>query len=76
MDLMVAQGRPLPECVQREFEDHLKCGRLEHGLHACAAGQEGLTRREQAFMDLLGQVAGPTGRGRVGCGLCAGPRRI
>jgi ribosomal protein S27E len=31
-DLMVAQGRPLPEYVQREFEDYLKCGRLEHGF--------------------------------------------
>ena len=25
-----AQGRPLPYYVQREFEDYLKCGRLEH----------------------------------------------
>lgn len=31
-DLMAAQGRPLPECVPREFEDYLKCGRLEHGF--------------------------------------------
>jgi len=31
-DLMAAQGRPLPEYVQREFEDYLKCGRLEHGF--------------------------------------------
>jgi ribosomal protein S27E len=29
---MAAQGRPLPEYVQREFEDYLKCGRLEHGF--------------------------------------------
>ena len=32
VDLMAAQGRPLPEYVQREFEDYLKCGRLEHGF--------------------------------------------
>jgi len=31
-DLMAAQGRPLPDYVQREFEDYLKCGRLEHGF--------------------------------------------
>ena len=29
--LREAQGRPLPAYVQREFEDFLKCGRLEHG---------------------------------------------
>lgn len=29
---MAAQGRPLPDYVQREFEDYLKCGRLEHGF--------------------------------------------
>jgi ribosomal protein S27E len=27
-----AQGKELPEYVQREFEDYLKCGRLEHGF--------------------------------------------
>ena len=26
--------RPLPDCVQREFEDCLKCWRLEHGYCA------------------------------------------
>ena len=25
-------GRELPGCVQREFDDYLKCGRLEHGF--------------------------------------------
>ena len=29
---LAAQGRVLPEYVQREFEDYLKCGRLEHGF--------------------------------------------
>ena len=29
---MRAQGRPLPGFVQREFEDYLKCGRLEYGF--------------------------------------------
>ena len=28
---MAEQERPLPEYVQREFEDYLRCGRLEHG---------------------------------------------
>ena len=32
MDLMSAQGRALPVYVQREFEDDLRCGRLEHGF--------------------------------------------
>ena len=32
LDLMAAQGRTLPEYVQREFEDYLRCGRLEHGF--------------------------------------------
>jgi len=29
---LAAQGTELPEYVQREFEDYLKCGRLEHGF--------------------------------------------
>ncbi len=29
---MADQGRPLPDYVQREFEDYLKCGRLERGF--------------------------------------------
>jgi len=28
----VAEGRVLPDYVRRELEDHLKCGRLEHGF--------------------------------------------
>ena len=30
--LMAEQGKELPSYVQREFEDFLKCGRLEHGF--------------------------------------------
>ena len=30
--LMAEQGRELPGYVQREFEDYLRCGRLEHGF--------------------------------------------
>jgi len=30
--LMAEQARGLPEYVHREFEDYLKCGRLERGL--------------------------------------------
>jgi ribosomal protein S27E len=29
---MAAQGTALPGYVQREFEDYLKCGRLDHGF--------------------------------------------
>jgi len=29
---LAAQGRALPGYVQREFDDYLKCGRLEHGF--------------------------------------------
>ena len=29
---LTERGRELPEYVQREFEDYLKCGRLEHGF--------------------------------------------
>ena len=32
LELMSAQGRALPVYVQREFEDYLRCGRLEHGF--------------------------------------------
>ncbi len=28
---LAIQGTPLPEYVQREFTDYLRCGRLEHG---------------------------------------------
>ena len=31
-DLLEQQGRPLPAYVGREFDDFLKCGRLEHGF--------------------------------------------
>lgn len=30
--LLAAQGTPLPGYVTREFEDYLRCGRLEHGF--------------------------------------------
>ncbi|HIK68645.1 MAG TPA: IS91 family transposase [Pseudomonadales bacterium] len=31
-NMLAAQGRGLPGYVVREFEDYLKCGRLEHGF--------------------------------------------
>ena len=31
-DVMVMQGKSLPQHVQQEFADYLKCGRLEHGF--------------------------------------------
>lgn len=30
--MLSEQGRYLPDYVSREFEDYLKCGRLEHGF--------------------------------------------
>lgn len=44
---LAEQGTTLPSYVQREFEDYLKCGRLEHGFlrvrcescHARASGR-------------------------------------
>jgi len=30
--LMEAQNRPLPKYVQQEFDEYLKCGRLEYGF--------------------------------------------
>ncbi len=32
LDYMAAQGKPLPHHVQKEFEEYLKCGRLEYGF--------------------------------------------
>jgi hypothetical protein len=32
LDHLAAESRGLPEYVQQEFEDYLKCGRLEHGF--------------------------------------------
>ena len=32
VEQMATQGMHLPDYVQREFEDYLKCGRLEHGF--------------------------------------------
>ena len=31
-DQMAARGTPLPEYIQREFEDYLQCGRPQHGF--------------------------------------------
>ena len=36
-EAMAAQGKRLPAYVEREFEDYLKCGRLEQGFCVCAA---------------------------------------
>ena len=30
---MAEQGRPLPLHIKKEFDEFLKCGRLEHGFH-------------------------------------------
>ena len=35
---MSEQGRALPHHVQKEFDEFLKCGRLEYGFFECNAG--------------------------------------
>ena len=42
---LAAEGTALPGYVEREFEDYLKCGRLEHGfLRVCCDSRgEGYT---------------------------------
>ncbi|HCI2555410.1 TPA: IS91 family transposase, partial [Pseudomonas aeruginosa] len=42
VEQMACEGRPLPHYVQREFDEFLRCGRLEHGFlrvrcHDCHA---------------------------------------
>lgn len=32
VEQLATQGASLPGYIQREFDDYLKCGRLEHGL--------------------------------------------
>ncbi|MGB5707046.1 MAG: IS91 family transposase [Arenicellales bacterium] len=32
LEQLAGQGKSIPRYVQREFEDYLKCGRLEHGF--------------------------------------------
>ena len=32
IDPLAEQGKVLPDYVRQEFEDYLKCGRLEHGF--------------------------------------------
>ena len=42
---MVEQGKPLPHHVQKEFDEYLKCGRLEHGflrVQCCSCHKERL----------------------------------
>ena len=45
---LAEQGKALPAYVEQAFDAYLKCGRLEHGLHAahpCAAPLRGSLRR-------------------------------
>lgn len=37
--LMAEQGKELPGYVQREFEEFLQCGRLEHGFLGVVCGK-------------------------------------
>ncbi|MFQ5592490.1 MAG: hypothetical protein ACE5HE_15135 [Phycisphaerae bacterium] len=63
--LMAEQGRELPGYVQREFEAYLKCGRLEHGLHAvppCTAPLRGSLRLcKSAILPICHRPARRTG---------------
>ena len=52
---MEKQGRSLPRSVQREFEDYLKCGRLEHGfLRAQCLPCRTLSRKRRCFRPSCG----------------------
>ena len=59
-ELMAEQGRELPGYVQREFEDFLKCGRLEHGFlrvrceHCHAEHLVGFTCKRRGFCPSCG----------------------
>ena len=37
LSLMEQHGCAIPRYVQREFDEYLECGRLEHGFFPCAA---------------------------------------
>jgi len=50
VDLMARQGRPLPDYVQREFEDYLRCGRC--GARLSAGTLRHLPRRASAGVQL------------------------
>jgi hypothetical protein len=61
--LMEQQGRPLPFHVKKEFDDFLKCGRLEHGFTRvrCTSATRmvwsPLAANVEAFVQVVGQHA-------------------
>ena len=69
-DLMAAQCRSLSDYVQREFEDYLKCGRLEHGflrVRCTSCHQEQLVPSAAsvgAFVRVVAPDGWPTSAGR------------
>ena len=50
VDLMARQGRPLPDYVQQEFEDYLRCGRC--GTRLPSGRLRHLPRRASAGVQL------------------------
>lgn len=73
--LMAEQGKELPGYVQREFEEFLQCGRLEHGFlrvrcESCLYGNAGkYDVRNTKIGGVVFNAAGAEPGGR--CRLCA-----
>jgi hypothetical protein len=62
---IVAQGTPLPDYVQREFKDHLKCSRHEPGgLRANPTPNGAGARKTGLLIVRLALVSGRT-RGKA-----------
>lgn len=62
--LMAEQGKELPGYVQREFEEFLQCGRLEHGFLRvrCESCRKRLVRTVLIFTESSDQLSRATDR--------------
>ena len=62
-DLLAQQDRPLPTYAAREFDDFLKCGRLEHGFLRVRCDRCQHERSIMFFTSImLGSVSGAPAR--------------
>ena len=59
-DVMAAQSKSLPAHVQQEFEEYLKCGRLEHGFHVWCGAREALPGVRDPTPPVVGAPTSPT----------------
>ena len=55
---LAEQGRELPSYVQREFEEFLKCGRLEHGFLRVRC--ESCHAEQLVALDVVDSISAPT----------------